>query len=589
MRAEAETSGRGERAVGRWRRPALGAPACALVLALCWLAWPAAAPAVTDAAGRPAEQARTAAPLQLLRAEAGGTYRPLEPVATELHITANGPIARSRLRQTYAALPAGTGDLLLRLAAPPHLEVDSITVRSGEQLLKTRVALRRLPPPAGDAARVQSFSLPALAPGQKVSIEIGYGEELHFLDGAFVLEAPAWAAHYDHLAASIDAGLPIAEVTSRSHEVKVIADGTSAIYVVPQRPRPGAATGLHLAWRADTGRSARFGVFTETKDGFDHVLLTVMPPSEPRGTAEDALRHARQLLFILDARAGMDRETLRQIGAQVLAALGRLGTSDSFNLVAAGRGTRQLFEYASAVNGDTLSAARTFLAGLAPDGETAPLRVLARLARELAPSSFRQIVVVGDLGEDEEALAELRAAQGGNRLFFAAIGAASPLPALARTARLTRGQLDLAAEAQDLPRTLEQMLRRIERPILVDILARWPEDLAADAFPHPVPDLYADAPVAVAARLQGSAGPGAMVEITGSMPGRFWRGLVGLDQGRAARGIAKRWAHERLDALTLAEAEGFSAEVREQVSSDTALRYGLISDYTSLVSETPSR
>lgn len=576
-----------------WQRARQAALALAGLLVLGSLARPALVPAATDGAARPEARAAQTAPVQLLRLQPAGRQETLTPATTELRITANGPIARSRLRQTYAAPPAATGDLVLSLTTPRQVEVDSITIRSGEQVIRTRIVGRRLPPdPVGGATeRVQTFDIPALAPGQPLSIEIGYGEELRFVDGAFVLDTPGWASHYDYLAASIDAGLPIAEVSSRSHEVKVIVDGTSAVYVVPQRLRAGApAAGLHLAWRADTGRSARFGVFAETKDGFDHVLLAVMPPSERSGAADgSAIRHARQVLFILDARAGMDAAVLAGTGEQVLAAVARLGTWDSFNLIAAGQGTRQLFTHASAVTEATLAAARQFIAGLGPAGGESPLRALARLAGELAPSSFRQIVVVGLLEEDEEALAALRAAQNGNRLFFVSVDDASPPLGLARAARLTRGQLGLAATPQDLPRTLEQMLRRIERPIMVDILARWPEGLAADAFPDPVPDLYADAPVAVAARLQGSAEPGAMVEITGSMPGRFWRGLVGLDQGREARGIAKRWAHERLEALTLAEAEGFSAQVREQVSTDTALRYGLISDYTSLVSETPSR
>jgi Ca-activated chloride channel family protein len=135
------------------------------------------------------------------------------------------------------------------------------------------------------------------------------------------------------------------------------------------------------------------------------------------------------------------------------------------------------------------------------------------------------------------------------------------------------------------------LLAKLERPALTDIAAAWPAE-TVEMLPARVPDLYEGEPVVLVARVPGGLGdaPGAL-RLSGRRGEARWEHALPLAGGRGEEGIARLWGRARIaDLMASLRLGADAAEVRREVL-ETALRFHLMSRYTSLVAvdTTPAR
>jgi Ca-activated chloride channel family protein len=112
--------------------------------------------------------------------------------------------------------------------------------------------------------------------------------------------------------------------------------------------------------------------------------------------------------------------------------------------------------------------------------------------------------------------------------------------------------------------------------------------MEAEFYPEIIPDLYEGEPLWLYARLPFAPQE---VMVCGELEGRYWETTSALNPTAGGEALATLWARSKIEALEDSRIFGIDpATVRRQVV-EIALRFGLLTQYTSLVAvdRTPAR
>jgi Ca-activated chloride channel family protein len=133
------------------------------------------------------------------------------------------------------------------------------------------------------------------------------------------------------------------------------------------------------------------------------------------------------------------------------------------------------------------------------------------------------------------------------------------------------------------------LLEKLERPVLTDIQVSWPKGTAVEAYPTPFPDLYHGEPVSITAKLVDAGGP---IVLSGTLGGKHWQTELHIDKEvGSTSGVAAAWARDKISSLEESRIRGADPAAARAEILKLALKYTLVSRYTSLVAVdvTPSR
>ncbi|MEM1112914.1 MAG: marine proteobacterial sortase target protein [Pseudomonadota bacterium] len=393
------------------------------------------------------------------------------------------------------------------------------------------------------------------------------------------------------ISASLDMGMPLAEVRSAYHQVAVQRDG--------HRYSLGLANGrvemnrdFLLEWRMATGSSPEAAYFTEEVAGEHYGLLMLVPPAvQP---AQRAL--PRELIFVIDTSGSMGGESIRQARDSLRTALRQLRDDDAFNVIAFNSSHHLLFREPVAATQHNLSRALEFVRQLDAGGGT---EMLPALQAALRPSSaehgsrVRQVVFITDgaVGNEQALLEAIDRRLGDQRLFTVAIGSAPNSWFMRKAAQFGRGAYTHIGDTFEVRERMQALFARIAAPLAVDIQVQWPGRV--DAWPRRIPDLYAGEPMMVSAYFPDGP-PRGEVLVTGQLEGVTWTRRIALaPQAEAVQhaGVASQWARQQISELLDSRVTGASEDEVRAAVLPLALKHSLASPYTSFVAveEQPAR
>jgi hypothetical protein len=118
-------------------------------------------------------------------------------------------------------------------------------------------------------------------------------------------------------------------------------------------------------------------------------------------------------------------------------------------------------------------------------------------------------------------------------------------------------------------------------PGISDVAVHW-DDPAAETWPRAIPDLRPGTALLVAARLTPAA---SLAVISGRRGGKPWQVVLPLGSAAPGQAIDKLWARLQVEALTNGPRDERAAAEARRTITELGLRYGLVTDYTSLVAE----
>jgi Ca-activated chloride channel family protein len=326
------------------------------------------------------------------------------------------------------------------------------------------------------------------------------------------------------------------------------------------------------------------------EDGYFMLLLAPGPAG--RGGAVP-----RDLTLVVDVSGSMAGTKLEQAKAALQQALGTLDPNDRFRVIAFSGTVRAFRDGPVAATRTNLADAREFVDGLAAEGGT-NLAGALEAALDVPGDAERlaQVLLVSDgmpsVGEQapDRIAAEAAARIGRARIFPVGVGHDVNTYLLDRLAAEGRGAVEYVPPGARVESAVGVILGKLRHPALVDLrIEASPVDLVAQQ-PGRLPDLFYGEELVVFGRYR-ERGSGRFV-VTGTRNGARERvetqaTFAASEPGNAF--IARLWAARRIGELTrLIRVEGPSPVLIGEMR-DLALRFGILTEYTSYLVQEPDR
>jgi Ca-activated chloride channel family protein len=388
------------------------------------------------------------------------------------------------------------------------------------------------------------------------------------------------------LAIDFDPGFPVESVTSLYHPVVVTPGDADHQTITLAAGAVPADRDFVLEWTPKPEAIPQTSLFAEARNG-DVYLYAMMTP--PAFAAPAATRQPRDVVFVIDTSGSMGGTSIEQAKKALSLALDRLTPGDRFNVIEFNSMTRALFDDLQPWNTETLRDAQRAVSALEATGGTEMQPALRLALSGTTPEGrLKQVVFLTDaaVGNEAELFDDIAQRLGDIRLFTVGIGSAPNSYFMRKAAELGRGSFTYIGDVGEVGQRMDELLRRLERPALTGIAVRWPDTLpAVEMYPATVPDLYYGQPVTFALRLPNTT----LDQLTGTLAlegkqgDQTWRRSIDLAHLRSGVGVAALWARAKLAAIEDRQWRGADPAAVKTEATKLALRYELVSAYTSLV------
>jgi len=412
-------------------------------------------------------------------------------------------------------------------------------------------------------------------------------------------ELTAAGSHKIAISATLDGGLPLAQISSPYHDIdfhkqadglyQIALRGGEAVmdrdFVLSWRPRPAAVprAALFVEQPATDGNSAGEGASVST-----YLQLLLLPPD----AAGKSRRLPREVVYVIDTSGSMGGNSIRQAKESLLLALSRLGPDDRFNIIEFNSGSRAFFPRPQAADAQNIQRARDEVESLQARGGTEMATALRLAFSQQLPGDetlVHQVIFITDgaVGNERGLFELIQQSLGDARLFTVGIGSAPNSHFMHKAAQFGRGVSVTIGDLGEVRERMQALFTKLENPVATDLQLSWPQGLVVDAYPKRIPDLYRGEPLQLVARIDGGS-LGGELHMRGRLAGQqFVRSLALQKDSAASSGIASLWARSKIDALrdrqlAVGESSEAGAGLREQILQ-LALAHQLASPYTSFV------
>ncbi|MDG2304934.1 MAG: VIT and VWA domain-containing protein [Candidatus Binatia bacterium] len=567
---------------------------------------------------------------------------PLEHTDVQAEIA--GFVTRVRVKQTFSNPFEEPIEAVYTFPLSSDGAVDAMTIRAGERTIsgdiRRREEARKIYEDAKSAGKLAALldeerpniftqSIANLMPGESIDVEIQYVESLDYADGRFEFSFPmvvgprfvpgaaaeregtGWspdtdrvtdasrvtppvapqgvrAGHDVSLSVELAAGLPIADLRSRLHEVDVEeVDGTRRRVRLRNRNEIPNRDFV-LEWTV-AGEQLASGVLVHRPEGdVDGYVTFLLVPPERVAPVEAA---PREIVFVVDRSGSQSGKPLAQAKAAILYTIGRLNPRDTFQLVSFSSAVEKLFDAPRPATAANRRAAKSYVEALQANGGTMMAEAVREVCADRAPENRLRIVSFmtdGYVGNDHEVLGLVQKLRGRSRWFPFGTGNSTNRYLLDHMARVGGGEVEYVLLDEDPEAAARRFYDRIAAPVLTDVRIDFEGLAIRELAPHRLPDLWAHKPLIVHARYTE---PGAgRVVLRGFRQGEKWERALEVElpaRSTTNAPIASMWARARVDELLALDLRGlqrgeFVEAFRDEVVS-IALAHHLLTPFTSFV------
>ncbi len=303
----------------------------------------------------------------------------------------------------------------------------------------------------------------------------------------------------------------------------------------------------------------------------------------------------RDVTAVVDVSGSMSGEKITQVKAALHELLGRLGPRDRFRLI---RFSNDVASYAdgwTAATPHAVEAAGRWVDALEADGGTNIAGALAAAFADSSPADRLPLVVfltdgLPTVGErnPEEIADEAQRLRGDARVFAFGVGNDVNTYLLDRLSAAARGATEYVTPGEDVERAVGLLAQKIEHPVLTDLTLHAPTRVT-EIYPMHLPDLFGGEDLVIFGRYEPRSA-GSRLTISGRRGGHTERYAASVSfpaRAEANQFIPRLWASRKLGFLQQqVRLEGSSPELVDEIRR-TALRYGLVSEYTSYLVQEP--
>jgi Ca-activated chloride channel homolog len=330
--------------------------------------------------------------------------------------------------------------------------------------------------------------------------------------------------------------------------------------------------------------------------GEDGYFMLLLAPGAAADSAGAALR--RDLVAVIDVSGSMSGEKIQQAKTALMQLLGSLRAGDRFRLVAFSGGVRRYAQGWTDVSADARHDAEAWIRSLDAEGGTNIAGALAEaFSQPPAEQSLGVVVFLTDgqptTGETdpERLVAGAEQGRGRFRVFSFGIGDDVNTYLLDRLTERARGATEYIRPGENIERAVGALAAKVASPVLTDVTITAGSGVELyDMQPGNLPDLFAGDEMVVLGRYRGVGTGEWSVTVQGRRNGRQeeFRTTGGDRDNADARYIEQLWAARKAGALSREiRLHGQTREVMDALKQ-LALRYGILTEYTSYLVQEPT-
>ncbi|WP_340691801.1 marine proteobacterial sortase target protein [Hyphomonas sp.] len=583
----------------------------------------------------------------LLKSSTPGKYIEAPSLLTDVQIDISGPIARTRVTQRFENTTDGWIEGVYVFPLPDESAVDTLRMQIGDRFIEGMIEERQKAKAIYEQAKSEgrktalleqerpnlfTNSIANIGPGETIIVQIEYQETVRLTDDQFSLRFPmvvgprynpapqiltaslgddGWAVvdpvpdrtrisppvlnpvigntNPLTLNVSLNAGFPVGELDSTYHPMDVDWSGANAANLTLSAGSVPANRDFELTWTPKASKAPSAALFRETVDGEPYYLLMVTPPV----ATQSAPPPPREITFIIDTSGSMGGESIRQARQSLAMAVQRLAPTDRFNVIEFNSVTNALFSHPVDATPSNIARATNWVERLEATGGTEMLPALREALADHgnADGRLRQVIFLTDgaIGNEQQLFETISRNRKDARIFTVGIGSAPNSFFMSRAAELGQGTFTHIGDVDEVAARMGALFTKLESPAITNVAATWPDGSAVEAWPSPLPDVYAGETLVIAAHAAAKDG---LVWVSGLNGDQPWKVGLPVKQAAERKGISKLWARKKITSLELdrARSDTLPDLVDDQILN-VALAHHLVSRLTSLVAVdvTPTR
>jgi len=300
-------------------------------------------------------------------------------------------------------------------------------------------------------------------------------------------------------------------------------------------------------------------------------------------------RMPKEMVFVVDASKSIREAKLEQSKAGLEKCLAQLNQADLFNIIAFKESPTVFRSRSVRPTSANLRAARAFINGLKPSGETDVYSAIAPLVRIEKPETHPYNIFLISDGKPTSGILDSRAIinnltrQNGLRASIFTFGGGSEVNVylLDLLSYLNKGSTYVADRVYSIDNEMPKFCRTIATPILIDLSANYANISESEIYPKVLPNFYMDSEIIVSGRYSGT--DVFSMRLAGTVNGQkkelvFRRELAESEKG--GQEIARMWAFNKIYKLIADICQrGPEPELVDEVRS-LSQRYGIATAYS---------
>ncbi|WP_347276180.1 VIT domain-containing protein [Coleofasciculus sp. FACHB-542] len=555
---------------------------------------------------------------------------------TEVVAKVTGNVSRVEVTQTFENPFNNPLEAVYKFPLPDEAAVDDMEIKVGNRIIrgviKKREEAKQIYEQAKQEGKTAALldqerdniftqSLANIKPGEKIDVTIRYSESLKFEKGSYefvfpmvvgpryisgpstnsnsntnsvtdtsqinppTLPAGSRSGQNIGVTVEIEAGVPVKEVRSPSHQIRTTQDGR-IMRVELSKENAIPNKDLILRYQVSSAQT-QSTVLSEADERGGHFATYLIPAVEYQSNEIVP----KDVVFLMDTSGSQSGPPIEQSKELMRRFINGLNPGDTFNVVDFSDSATQLSPIPLPNTPQNREKALNYINRLDANGGTELFNGIQTVLNfPAAPEGrLRSIVLITDglIDQDQQAIAEIKKRlKPGNRLYSFGVGPSVNRFLIDRLAEEGRGTSEVVPPRESAQKVVEKFSQQINNPVLTNIEVNWEgAGKAPQIYPIKPPDLFANQPLVLFGR-KGDRAKGTL-RITGIVAGgkRYEKKLPIEFDGGGNSAIAQLWGRARIKDLMN---EIYAGENPNNVKAvtDTALAYRLLSQYTSFVAVT---
>jgi len=333
-----------------------------------------------------------------------------------------------------------------------------------------------------------------------------------------------------------------------------------------------------LEWHEAVDNEPAVQAWRQTVAGEEYLLATVMPPRDDAVIPEQA----RELILVIDTSGSMAGVSIDAARSALLDALQGLRQQDRFNIIEFNSDYRALFRTPQSATESNRAKAERFTNRLHAEGGTEMMGALRTALGYSDNGLVRQVVFItdGSVGYEKSVIKSVKQNLGSSRLFTIGIGDAPNLWFIRKVAEVGRGSHQIISDLSQVHTEMSRLLVKLQSPALTDISVSF-DSGSVEVVPNPIPDLYANEPVVIAAKLSGDP---QSFSVSGQWGEQKWSKSIDIDTAPVTdAGLSTVWARQKIESLEDKQRFHSDPNYYRSLILRTALDHQLLSRHTAFL------